>query len=73
MDMKLLSKNEYAVQIANTRDARMKWWREARFGMFVHFGLYSVLGRHAWGPPCVNLQQDEYETQAGYFQPIEGC
>ena len=24
------------------RDARMKWWREARFGMFIHWGLYSV-------------------------------
>ncbi len=23
------------------RDARMKWWRDARFGMFIHFGLYS--------------------------------
>ena len=23
------------------RDARMKWWRGARFGMFIHFGLYS--------------------------------
>jgi alpha-L-fucosidase len=24
------------------RDARMGWWRDARFGMFVHWGLYSV-------------------------------
>jgi alpha-L-fucosidase len=24
------------------RDARMAWWREARFGMFIHWGLYSV-------------------------------
>jgi alpha-L-fucosidase len=23
-------------------DARMKWWREARFGMFIHWGIYSV-------------------------------
>jgi alpha-L-fucosidase len=23
-------------------DARMKWWREARFGMFIHWGVYSV-------------------------------
>jgi len=26
------------------RDARMAWWREARFGMFIHWGLYAVLG-----------------------------
>jgi len=25
------------------RDARMAWWREARFGMFVHWALYSGL------------------------------
>ena len=29
---------------ASDRDARMEWWREARFGMFVHFGLYSPAG-----------------------------
>jgi len=26
------------------RSARMAWWREARFGMFIHWGVYSVLG-----------------------------
>src|SRR4051812_17393277 len=29
---------EFAVQ----HDARMKWWREARFGMFIHWGLYAI-------------------------------
>ncbi|RPI19787.1 MAG: glycosyl hydrolase, partial [Acidobacteria bacterium] len=24
------------------REARLKWWREARFGMFIHWGVYSV-------------------------------
>jgi len=27
---------------ATQRDARMKWWRDARFGLFIHWGLYSV-------------------------------
>jgi alpha-L-fucosidase len=26
------------------KDARMKWWRDARFGMFIHWGLYAVPG-----------------------------
>ncbi len=26
------------------RDARLGWWRDARFGMFVHWGVYSTLG-----------------------------
>ncbi|MCC6230558.1 MAG: alpha-L-fucosidase [Phycisphaerales bacterium] len=29
---------------AATRDQRMAWWREARFGMFIHWGLYSGAG-----------------------------
>jgi len=29
---------------AQTQDERMEWWREARFGMFIHWGLYSELG-----------------------------
>jgi len=31
-----------AAETKAQRDARMKWWREARFGMFIHWGLYSV-------------------------------
>jgi alpha-L-fucosidase len=26
----------------------MRWWHDARFGMFVHWGLYSQLGRGEW-------------------------
>ena len=32
----------YADETPAQRDARMKWWREARFGMFIHWGLYAV-------------------------------
>ena len=34
------------------RDARMAWWREARFGMFVHWGLYSGLAGTWDGKPA---------------------
>jgi alpha-L-fucosidase len=32
-------------------DARMKWWREARFGMFIHWGLYSEMAGNWAGKP----------------------
>ena len=32
-----------AAETPAARDARMAWWRDARFGMFVHWGLYSGL------------------------------
>ncbi|HPA17471.1 MAG TPA: alpha-L-fucosidase [Verrucomicrobiae bacterium] len=31
-----------AGETAQQRDQRMAWWREARFGMFIHFGLFSL-------------------------------
>ncbi|HUT46956.1 MAG TPA: alpha-L-fucosidase, partial [Sedimentisphaerales bacterium] len=33
------------------RDDRMQWWRESRFGMFVHWGLYSGLAGTWKGKP----------------------
>ena len=32
-----------ATALAQQREARLKWWREAKFGMFIHWGLYSKL------------------------------
>jgi alpha-L-fucosidase len=32
----------YARESTAQRDARMQWWRDARFGMFIHWGVYSV-------------------------------
>jgi alpha-L-fucosidase len=41
-----------AVEAPAARDRRMAWWREARFGMFVHWGLYSGLAG-TWGGKAV--------------------
>ena len=64
---RLLSKPEYERWTAETRDARMKWWREARFGMFVHYGLYSQLGQHEWAMSLGNFPIAEYEKLAESF------
>ena len=32
----------YTDETPAQRDARMHWWRDARFGMFIHWGVYSV-------------------------------
>jgi len=51
------------------RIRRMKWWHEARFGMFIHWGLYSVLGRHEWAMEEEGIPVAEYEQLAKRFQP----
>ena len=72
-------------ETAAQRDARMKWWREARFGMFVHWGLYSGLagtwdgkavgtrGGMEWIQKHVKADTDTYAKAAiPLFKPKPG-
>lgn len=68
-----MSKAEYEAAVAETRDGRMRWWREARYGMFVHLGLYSVYGKHEWAMAMENWPKEEYAGFADGFLPKEGC
>jgi alpha-L-fucosidase len=51
------------------RARRMQWWHEARFGMFIHWGLYSLLGRHEWAMEDEGIPVAEYEQLAKQFKP----
>jgi len=47
----------------------MRWWHEARFGMFVHWGLYAQLGRHEWVMNRERIPVREYEKLAATWVP----
>jgi alpha-L-fucosidase len=51
------------------REQRLKWFREARFGMFIHWGLYSQLGRHEWVMNRERIPLEEYEKLADTWNP----
>ncbi len=51
------------------REQRMKWWHQARFGMFIHWGLYSAVGRHEWVMENEAIPVAEYEQLAQHFTP----
>src|SRR5262245_24115430 len=63
------------------RDARMKWWREARFGMFIHWGIYSVpAGTYngkriprigEWIQNNAEIPLAEYAKYAEQFNPVK--
>ena len=55
------------------RARRLKWWQEARFGMFIHWGLYSILGRHEWAMNRERIPAEEYEKLADQFDPKPGA
>jgi alpha-L-fucosidase len=72
-------------ETTDQRDARMQWWRQARFGMFVHWGLYSGLagtwegkpvgkrGGMEWIQQRVRVDTWEYAHEAvPHFRPKEG-
>jgi alpha-L-fucosidase len=63
------------------RDRRMMWWREARFGMFIHWGLYAVpageyKGQRStrigeWIMEWANIPRAEYAKFASQFDPVK--
>ena len=62
---------EYLKAAERTRAKRLKWFQEARFGMFVHWGLYSQLGRHEWVMNRERIPISEYEKLADTWKPKE--
>jgi alpha-L-fucosidase len=66
-----IRKDEYVQQTAATRAERLRWFQEARFGMFVHWGLYAQLGRHEWVMNRERIPVAEYEKLADTWKPKE--
>lgn len=71
----------YLEETQEERDARMEWWKEARFGMFIHWGLYAVPagewngkqteGIGEWIMDHLNIPIAEYEKFAPAFNPVD--
>jgi len=53
------------------KSERTKWWEEARFGMFIHWGVYSLLGRGEWVMFHEKIPVFEYEKLYPRFNPTE--
>src|SRR5208283_5410912 len=63
------------------RDTRMAWWRDARFGMFIHWGVYSVPagtyngrqipGIGEWIMNHGKIPCAEYQAYAKQFNPVK--
>ena len=45
------------------------WMKEARFGLFVHWGLYSVAARHEWVKNREQMSDEHYATYFAHFYP----
>lgn len=65
---------------ASTEEERLRWWRAAKFGLFLHWGLYSVAAGEWNGKPVVGAEHfmlyeriplKEYATLADRFNPTK--
>ncbi len=73
--------NVVSTETAAQRDARMAWWRDAKFGMFIHWGVYSVpAGVHSgtnvpgigeWIMNKGKIPMAEYQSFAKEFNPVK--
>ena len=62
-------------------DLRLEWWRDSRFGMFIHWGLYAVpagewegqeiAGIGEWIMSYANISVEDYEPLAKQFNPVK--
>jgi alpha-L-fucosidase len=52
---------------------RMQWWHAAKFGMFIHFGVYSSIGRHEWVMEDEAIPVVEYAPHAATFYPVKNA
>ena len=48
---------------------RMKWWTDARFGMFIHWGLYALPARHEWVKNAERMTNEQYQKYFEMFNP----
>lgn len=50
-------------------DKRLAWWLDARFGMFIHWGSYSLAGRHEWVKNREKITDEAYQKYFDHFDP----
>jgi alpha-L-fucosidase len=72
---------DYLAESKQKKDARMAWFREARFGMFIHWGLYAIPageykgekieGIGEWIMHKAQIPVEEYEKYAAQFNPLK--
>ncbi len=49
----------------------MQWWRDAKLGMFLHWGVYAIPGRGEWVMFTERMDVDEYRKLADQFRPTQ--
>src|SRR2546423_11444824 len=57
--------------VSPERAAARSWFEDAKFGMFVHWGVYSLLGQGEWVMQNRSIPVSSYEWLASTFDPVK--
>ena len=57
------------VRTGEEAERRVAWWRDAKVGMFIHFGLYAIPGKGEWVMWNQQIPRNEYLELANQFKP----
>lgn len=61
---------DYAIEFeVNPREANLHWFKDARFGMFIHYGIYSQVGHGSWLQMVDTIPPKEYAKLKDTFNP----
>ncbi len=63
------SQNKIWNETPEQKKERLSWWTEARFGMFIHWGLYAQAARHEWVKNRERMTNEEYQKYFEIFNP----
>jgi len=61
----------FANETPAQREARMAWWNEAKFGLFIHWGLYAASGDSEWHMRNQKKSFADYSRLATTFNPVK--
>jgi len=64
-----LSMGQLPKESETQKAERLKWWTDARFGMFIHWGLYALPARHEWVKNRERLTTEQYQKYFENFNP----
>ncbi|MDR1154123.1 MAG: alpha-L-fucosidase [Bacteroidales bacterium] len=60
---------DWAKETKEQKEKRMAWWTHDRFGMFIHWGIYAVPGRHEWIKHNERISDADYRKYFEHFDP----
>lgn len=65
----VLAQNKIWNETEEQKTKRLEWWTDARFGMFIHWGLYAQAARHEWVKKNERISDADYQKYFEIFNP----